>query len=147
MKKMPVIMYFSDPFQNPPFRANIVVATDSVIDKKYQMYNCHVSQIYEWLPYTYGELDRVPTDETERLEWYRSPRVPRDRALTLEELLANQSENYNEYFEALPAAKYRDLLVKRYGEKGKKVLFAEVFELSEYGLQLDEGSARILFPF
>lgn len=147
MKNMPVIMYFEDKFQNPPFRADVVVATDSVIDKKYEMYNCHVSQIYEWLPYTHGELDQVPKREAERLEWYRNPRVPRDKPLSLEVLLTNKSKNYNEYVEALPAAKYRDLLVKRYGEIGEKVLFAEAFETSEYGTQLTEENEKILFPF
>lgn len=147
MKKMPVIMYFADPFQNPPFKPEVVIATDSVIDKKYEMYNCHVSQIYEWLPYTYGELDQVPQDEKERLEWYRSPRVPRDKPLPLEVLLTNKSENYNEYVEALPATKYRELLLKRYGEAGQNVLFAEAFETSEYGLKTTEELIKLLFPF
>lgn len=147
MKEMPVIMYFDDPFQNPPFKPDVVVATDSVIDKKYEMYNCHESQIYEWLPYTHGELDQVPTGKKERLEWYRSPRVPRDKPLPLEILLTNKSKNYNEYVEALPAAKYRELLVKRYGAVGKTKLFAEAFEVSEYGTQLNEDNEKILFPF
>lgn len=147
MRKMPVIMYFEDRFQNPPFRADIVLATDSVIDKKYQMYNCHESQIYEWLPYTYGELDKVPVDKNERLEWYRAPRVPRDKPLPLEVLLTNKSNNFNEYKEALSASKHRDLLIKRYGEAGKNVIFAEAFQLSEYGTQLNEENIKILFPF
>ncbi len=147
MKEMPVIMYFDDPFVNPPFRADIVVSTDSVIDKKYEMYDCHVSQIYEWLAFTHGELELVPKDKKERLEWYRSPRVPRDRVLSVEELLTNKSKNHNEYLEALPASKYRDLLIKRYGEAGKMVLFAEAFEVSEYGTPLTPEREKILFPF
>ena len=66
------------------------------------MYNCHVSQIYEWLPYTHGALAEVPTDEKERLEWYRTPRAPCDKPLPLEVLLINKSKNHNEYYEALP---------------------------------------------
>lgn len=147
MKNMPVIMYFADNFQNPPFRADIVVATDNVIDKKYQMYNCHVSQFYEWLPYTYGELDQVPKDKNERLEWLRSPRVPRDKPLTLEELLSNTSQNPNEYFESLPATKYRHVLAERYGQSGENVLFAEAFEVSEYGMQITKEKEKQLFPF
>ena len=147
MKEMPVIMYFSDRFVNPPFMPDVVVSTDDVIDKKFEMYDCHVSQVYEWLPFTHGELDKVPTGEKERKEWYRSPRIPRDRALTVEELAPYKTKNHSEYRESINAAKYRDLLVKRYGEEGKKVLFAEAFQLSEYGTPLDENNIKTLFPF
>ncbi len=147
MKVMPVIMFFSDEFKNPPFAPDVVVSTDDVIDKKYEMYNCHVSQIYEWLPYTHGELDLVPKGEKERLEWYRNPRIPRDKTLTFEELQAYKTKNHSEYREAFDACKFRDLLVKRYGEAGKKVLFAESFEVSEYGTQLTKENEKELFPF
>ena len=147
MKVMPVIMYFRDRFMYPPFMPDVVVSTDSVIDKKYDMYNCHVSQIYEWLPYTHGDIDKVPTDKAERLEWYRSPRIPRDRALTPEELLPYKTSNHSEYTEAIDASKYRELLVKRYGDEGNMVLFAEAFQLSEYGTPLDEENIKTLFPF
>ena len=46
------------------------------------------------------------------------------------------------------ANKYRDLLVKWYGdEQGKAVKFAETFELCEYGARPSEGQLRELFPF
>ena len=147
MKEMPVIMYFSDRFLNPPFVPDVVISTDSVIDKKFEMYNCHVSQVYEWLPFTYGQLEMVPAEEKERLEWYRGPRIPRDRVLTEAELMPYKTKNHSEYRESICAAKYRDLLVERYGEAGKKVLFAEAFQLSEYGTPLDEENIKILFPF
>lgn len=147
MKMVPVIVYFEDPFKNPPFTPHIVVATDNVIDKKFAMLNCHVSQLYEWLPYTNGEIEEVPLDENARLEWYRSPRVPRDKPLTLSELLENALWRRNECVEALPATKYRDMLVKRYGKEGEKVVFAEAFQVSEYGSQLNEETEKFLFPF
>ena len=37
MRKMPVILYFYDHFQNPPFRADVAVAIDDVIDRKFRM--------------------------------------------------------------------------------------------------------------
>ena len=140
-------MYFYDRYAYPPFIPDVAVSTDSVIDKKYDMYNCHVSQIYEWLPFTHGELDQVPTDKAERLEWYRGPRIPRDKVLTVEELAEYKTSNHSEYREALPASKYRELLVKRYGEAGAKVLFAEAFQLSEYGTPLTAENEKTLFPF
>ena len=75
------------------------------------------------------------------------PRVPRQQPLSLEELLEKPSESYNEYTAALPAAKYREVLVKRYGEQGERVIFAEVFEVSEYGTQLTKEREKLLFPF
>ena len=147
MKEMPVIMYFRDHFKNPPFTPDVVIDIDDVMDKKFEMFNCHVSQVYEWLPFTHGELDSVPTDPKERLEWLRSPRVPRDRLLSLEELTAKNYARHCEFKEALYAAKYRDLLIERYGEAGKKVIFAEAYETSEYGTQLNEENKKLLFPF
>ena len=140
-------MFFEDPFKAPPFIPDIVIPIDEVIDTKFQMYNCHVSQIYEWLPYTHGEIDKVPADEKERLEWYRGPRIPRDRALSVQELEQFRTKNHSEFREAMPASKYRDLLVKRYGEAGKNMLFAEAFMLSEYGKKLDDDNVDELFPF
>lgn len=147
MKEMPVIMFFRDKFKNPPFTPDVVVDIDDVMEKKFEMFNCHVSQVYEWLPYTYGYLDQVPAGEAERFEWLKSPRVPRDRVLSLEELTERRETKHCEYKEALYAAKYRDLLIKRYGEAGKKVIFAEAFETSEYGSQLTKENKDVLFPF
>ena len=148
MRFMPVIMYFRDRFKNPPFVPDMIVNIDDVIDKKYELWNCHVSQFYEWLPYTYGIEDQVPTDPKERLEWLHTPRIPRDNPLSLEELLAIKAEMcHTENKEAVYAAKYRDLLIKRYGEAGKKVIFAEPYECSEYGTQLTEENVKVLFPF
>lgn len=146
MKEMPVIMYFSDRFTNPPFVPTIAISTEEVIDEKYDMLDCHESQMYEWLPFTHGELDKVPKDSKERKEWYRAPRIPRDKVLTIEQLQEYKTKNHSEYTESILASKYRNLLVERYGEKGKNILFAEFFQLSEYGKQLDDENIKILFP-
>ena len=147
MKEMPVIMFFRDKFKKPPFTPDVAVNIDDVMDKKFEMFNCHVSQVYEWLPYTEGEIDKVPADPKERLDWLKSPKVPRDRILTLEELTAKHEPRHCEYTEALYATKYRDVLINRYGEAGKKVIFAEVFETSEYGTQLTDKNRDDFFPF
>ena len=128
MEKMPVIMYFRDKFKSPPFTPDVVVDIDDVMDKKYEMFNCHVSQVYEWLPYTHGDLAEVPTDPKERLEWLKSPRVPRDRVLTIKELSDKTFGKHCEYKEAIYAAKYRKDLIKRYGKKGKKIIIKFVVE-------------------
>lgn len=134
MKKTPAILYFYDHFQNPPFQADVAVDIDDVIDDKFKMLSLHESQVYEWLPYTKGLLEQVPAEPEKRLEWLHEPRIPRDGTPIDEEILArNLIGLQSEYREAKPAVAHRDTLIKRYGEKGSKTLFAEVFGLCEYG--------------
>ncbi len=55
LRKNPVFLYSHDHFQRPnPFRPDVVVAIDSVIDKKIDALDAHVSQVYEWLPWVDG---------------------------------------------------------------------------------------------
>ena len=146
--KTPLIMYFYDKFKNPTFEPDIVIPTDDIIDEKYKMFDCHVSQVYEWLPYENGVLGQVPADPRERLEWLRQPRVPRDGTmLTEEDLNIPIASNFSEYREATPAVKYREKMVERYGEAGKKALFAEAFQVSEYGAKLTKENIDTYFPF
>ena len=128
LPRQPVILSFSDTFTRPcPFQADVVVGIDEVIERKLDMVHCHVSQVYEWLPFNQGKLGEVPTNDADRRRW-----------------LAGQ---YRARFE-LAATRYRDKLVERYGEKrGQAFRFAEAFEVSEYGAQPDEKAIRRLFPF
>lgn len=144
MKEMPVIVFFQDNFKNPPFNPDIVIATDDVVEEKFRMLDKHVSQVYEWLPYTNGTLDQVPIDPAARYAWLHGDPVTPN---TPDELVVNGTiQGYNRRF-ALAASKYRDKLIERYGEKGKTVCFAEAYEISEYGTQLTEETAKKLFPY
>src|SRR5215469_14399987 len=70
LKRNPVFLYYSDRFTRPePFRADIAVSIDDVFEKKISMLDAHVSQFYEWLPWTEGVLDQVPNDLAERKKW------------------------------------------------------------------------------
>lgn len=128
LMKNPIVAYLIDNFQKPyPFSPDIVVSIDDVIDKKFEMLNCHESQFYEWLPYNENILDRVPDGPEERKEWLKKRRGPGFRKT---------------------ADKYRYLLKKRYGSKaGSKVMHAEAFEICEYGSALTEEKRKTLFPF
>lgn len=145
MKKTPVILYFYDHFQNPPFRPDVAVDIDDVIDDKFKILDMHESQMYEWLPYTKGTLDTVPAGKEERLEWLHEPRIPRDGTAIDEALMfGNLIGRCCEYREAKPAYMYRDAVIHRYGEeRGRKVLFAELFSVCEYGSPFDKE----LIPF
>ena len=148
MKKTPVIMHFYDHFQNPPFKADVIVDIDDVIEEKFRLMDCHVSQVYEWLPYTKGTLQNVPKDPAERFAWLHCPRIPRDgKPLDESILYTNLIGSQCEYREAVATVKYRDLLVKRYGEQGKTTMFSEAFAVSEYGAPLTAENEKELFPF
>lgn len=125
LRKNPVFLYFEDGFQKPaPFRPDIAVSIDEVVDKKVDALDAHVSQVYEWLPWHAGVLDQVPKDPTERKAWLKKTRMR----------------------EPTPAV--REALIKWYGaEHGKKVQVAEAFEVCEYGTRPDEAMLRRLFPF
>lgn len=149
MVKNPVIMFTSDRFAIPPFKPDIVIPTDDVIDKKFEMKDCHVSQVYEWLPFTNGVLDRVPEDAKERFEWLKRPLVPRNgKVLKEKDLDVPFESNTSEYREAGDAVRYRKKIAERYGKKvAKQTLFAEAFQLSEYGSKLTKDNIDKLFPF
>jgi LmbE family N-acetylglucosaminyl deacetylase len=128
LEKNPVFMYMADRFTEPtPFAPDIVVSIDDVIEKKIDMYHCHESQMYEWLPYNQGILDQVPEDPAARREWlvtWRGFRSPQ------------------------PGETYRDMLTQLYGEpRGSQIRQAEAFQVSEYGAQPSLEELRRLFPF
>jgi LmbE family N-acetylglucosaminyl deacetylase len=127
----PVIAYLDDEFQKPsPLEPDAVVAVDGVADAKFDMLDCHESQVYEWLPYNQGIFDDVPEDETERRAWLEAGYLAQVAAM---ERVADR---------------FRDRLIERYGEAvGSQVRHAEAFEGCKYGAPLDADTVEELFPF
>ncbi len=124
IKKNPLFLYFSDRFSRPqPFRPDIVVSIDDVLEEKYSALDAHVSQFYEWLPWHAGVLDEVPADPGARLAWLKSQRSFGIR---------------DEWREAARA---------RYGADADAIRNAEAFEITEYGMQPSEEQIRALMPF
>jgi len=148
MKEMPVIMHYYDRFQNPPFAPDIVISTDDVYGRKVEMLSCHVSQFFEWLPYTHGMLDQVPQDSETRLQWLREPKLPEDQPQDDYILSIRYNTPSCEIRNAIPAAKYRHKLIERYGEQvGRNVRFCEALALCEYGRALRKEDLSVFFPF
>ena len=126
LKRNPVFLYYSDRFTRPqPFHADIVVSIDDVFEKKINVLDAHVSQFYEWLPWTEGQLEQVPKDPGERKKWL---------AASMRGARRLQPE-------------WREALEKRYGAQAASVQHAEAFEITEYGHQPSEEEIRKLFPF
>jgi LmbE family N-acetylglucosaminyl deacetylase len=125
LRKNPVFLYFEDRFEKPaPFRPDIAVSIDDVIDKKIDMLDAHVSQVYEWLPWLDGKLADVPSDAAARKTWLKAQRAP----------------------EVGPSV--RASLEHWYGaERARGVKSAEAFEICEYGTPPDDAMVRRLFPF
>lgn len=124
LKKNPVFLYSADGFQKPnPFAPDIAVRIDDVIDQKIYAMSAHKSQFFEWLPWTMGILDQVPTGEKERLEWL--------------------GKTWRSYMDNKAV---KDRLKKWYGDKATSVKYAEGFEICEYGKQPSEEEIKQLFP-
>lgn len=132
LKKNPVFLYSSDGFQKPyPFTPDIAVSVDDSFEQKLDGLHELTSQAYEGGASgsaEYVEKEVPPaTDETARRAWLKR------------RWGARQSSE---------AEKYRDLLIKLYGEeKGKAVKYAETFEVCEYGRRPSAAEIRQLFPF
>jgi LmbE family N-acetylglucosaminyl deacetylase len=124
LKRNPVFFYVEDHFQRPnPFRPDVAVSIDDVVEKKLAMLDAHTSQVYEWLPWVAGRIDSVPKDPAQRLEWLRKQRFRE------------------------PSAAVRESLKKWYGERAGSIRFAEAFELCEYGRRPSAEELKKLFPF
>jgi len=126
LEKNPMFLFMSDGFVHPePFKADVAVAIDDVMEKKLDMYHQHTSQMYEWLPFNRGELDKVPVGDKERRAWLGKTRI------------AGSS-----------AEPYREKLIELYGaEKGSKVRYCEAFQDSGYGTRLTKENMKRYFPF
>lgn len=129
LRKTPVFLYSQDNFRTPnPFRADIVVAIDPVIDTKLDALVAIESQFVEGG--AMGDPNKQPKTDAER-------QAARERV----------RENFRKRF-ARTADQYRERLVALYGEEaGKAVQFAEAFEVCEYGRQPSAEEVRKLFPF
>jgi LmbE family N-acetylglucosaminyl deacetylase len=133
MDENPVMGYVADHFQKPaPFEPDAVLDVSDVLEGKLDALHCHESQMYEWLPYTFGELDAVPEGDDARREWLGND--------GLGHLVENTEMNV--------ADRFREQLKARYGEdEGAGVDHAEAVEISEYGGALTEEKREELFFF
>jgi LmbE family N-acetylglucosaminyl deacetylase len=128
LPRPPVVGYVWDSFRRPvPFEATVAVDIGDVMERKIDMIHCHTSQMYEWLPFNDGCLDKAPTGDAERRAW----------------LAVKMRDRFRKTADAC-----RETVRKWYGpERGDRVEFAEAVEISEYGAPMPEADAPRLFPF
>ncbi|GIV17076.1 MAG: hypothetical protein KatS3mg022_2511 [Armatimonadota bacterium] len=124
LRKMPVIMYWHDDFTEPvPFRADVVVGIDHVMETKIDMLCSHESQFREWIPYTMG-MSPLPLTREQMREWVTAW-MHRD---------ARNAKAAGERCQPriVPSGHYE---------------FAEAFQVSEYGTQPTDEWLREMFTF
>ena len=132
LQKTPIFLYSSDAFQKPnPFTADIVVAIDDAIEKKVEALVLMESQFVEG-----GALG------------YLNPQAV--AAVTDPNARETQRVSVGEGFRRRAAAianQYRAKLIELYGEEaGKKVKYAEAFEICEYGRRPTQEEILKIFP-
>jgi len=128
LRKNPVFLYSYDRFQRPnPFRPDVVVAIDSVLDRKLDALVAIESQFVEGG--ALGNARMAPADPSERQSRRQQVR-----------------ESFKKRFAEI-ADRCREKLIELYGEQdGKQVRYAEAFEICEYGRQPTRDELRSLFP-
>ena len=132
LPKNPVFLYLSDGFQKPnPFEPDMVVSIDDVIEQKANALWLLESQIESlWATGNFEKVVPVPKQGAER----------EARRKAMRDRFAQRAESV--------ADKYRAKLIELYGEeKGKKIRYAEAFELCEYGSRASPETLKQLFPF
>lgn len=121
----PIFMYYSDGFQQPN-TPTLVVSIDEVAEKKFTCVAAMPSQFGDQDSWQGRTLPNVPKGDRERQEYLLD--IVRKRNVAI-------------------ADQYRDRLVALYGEeRGRKVRYAEAFQISQYGRQVPVEELKKLFP-
>lgn len=126
LDRMPVFAYWYDDFRDLiPFRADIAVPIDEVIEQKTDMAAAHISQVFEWLPYNAGTLDKVPPESD-----------PAGRRALMAEHIRTRGKHRRNHV--------RESLENWFGHSDFH--YAEAFQICEYGRVPKEEELRDLFP-
>jgi LmbE family N-acetylglucosaminyl deacetylase len=129
LTRNPLYLSYEDNFTRPnPFRADIVVSIDDVLEKKLAAVEALPSQFYEGG--ANGGPQLVPGDDAGKARRKNEVR-----------------ESFKRRFGGT-ANQYRAKLRELYGaERGDAVQAAEAFEISEYGRRPSADDIKRLFPF
>jgi LmbE family N-acetylglucosaminyl deacetylase len=129
LARNPVFLSYEDNFTIPnPFRADIVVSIDDVLEKKLAATEALPSQFYEGG--ANGGPELLPSD-------------PAGQARRKKEV----RDSFSRRFTAT-ANEFRAKLVELYGkDRGDAVKAAEAFQISEYGRRPSAEEIKRLFPF
>jgi N-acetylglucosamine malate deacetylase 1 len=124
----PVFFYYADRFEKPyAFQADVVVAIDTVIERKLEAIVGMESQFVE------GGVSGSP-----ELIAGGEPKLQERRQVV--------GDSFRKRDRDL-ADKYREQLARRYGQQAAAAIqFAEAFEVCEYGRQPSPDELQVMFP-
>ncbi|MEX0822697.1 MAG: PIG-L deacetylase family protein [Rhodothermales bacterium] len=127
LDRNPIILHDSDNFEKPyPFQPDIVVSIDASAEAKWDCIRAMPSQMADADSWQGRYLPGVPDDQEGRAEFILNHIRQRTAAV---------------------ADKHRDRLIELYGEEeGSSVVYAEAFEICQYGRQPSMEELRRLFP-
>ncbi len=127
MKKNPIFLFYSDGFLKPyPFDPIIAVGFDEVAKKKWDCIGDMPSQFADADSWQARYRGNAPATQEARAAYILGQVQQRSADV------ANQ---------------YRNLLVKLYGEqRGRRIKFAEAFELNQYGSPATADELKQMFP-
>ena len=119
--------FLCDLFMEPwPFKPDVGIIIDPVIEQKIDMVMCQESQFFEWLPWIEKnrQFDAAKLNEQEKRDHIRSGWLFRDE------------KNAN---------RFRDILIEQYGEAGRNARYAEFFALMPLREEKDVAGFRKFF--
>ena len=129
LKNNPLFLYYSDGFKKPnPFKADIVISIDSVIDQKLDALGVLVSQFAEGG--ANGSADLLPADPQKQPERHAQVR-----------------QNFAHWFQSQANESRKELAEWYDSDQAGKIKHAEAFEICEYGRRPEKNELKKLFPF
>jgi len=125
LERDPIVAYMNDHFTRPcSLRPDVIVDITNEIDNVVQMLACHVSQVFEFLPYNRSIPGPVPDGSRERLAWLKSWYGSR---------VAERN------------ARFAEAVTQWQQLHGYTPASIEVYEISEYASQLTDARKQALF--
>ena len=117
----PVVAFMIDLFQRPtPFQPDFVLDVTNELDLILKMIACHESQVFEFLPHSFGTTQAVPDLDEERLDWLKR------------------------WF--LERAQHRTKVINTESKSLGAAELLEAYEICEYASQKPMEELALLFP-
>lgn len=123
MEHMPVILYWSDGFHNPPFRTDYIVPLkEERVDLLAEHAGCHECQYFDWMLW---------------------PDALEKRKLPKAQLIADIRARFRRSM-SRQADEHRDALIAKHGEAGRDIRYVERYELCEFGADMTDEILSIM---
>lgn len=125
LRTVPTILYWHDSFtEGMPFRPNYAISADFARETLFRIQCCHASQFLDWLPWIDDKVDLAGKSYEERLAFVRRQ-------------FESQTGNVDDAVRRCLAAQYG-------AEKAASIHFAESWQVSEYGADVNPQLADLL---